>query len=105
MADRRGGNPIKPAELESLRVQIDALDVEIVRLLNRRARLGLAAGRAKTRTGRPLTDAERERDVMVRVSLANEGPLPQADLLALYRQLVETIKQLEEIEKSNSATA
>ena len=105
MADGSGGNPTEPAELESLRVQIDALDVEIVRLLNRRARLGLAAGRAKTRTGRPLTDAERERDVMVRVSLANEGPLPQADLLALYRQLVETIKHLEEIEKSNSATA
>jgi chorismate mutase/prephenate dehydratase len=105
VADRSGGNPAEPAELESLRVQIDALDVEIVRLLNRRARLGLAAGRAKTRTGRPLTDAERERDVMVRVSLANEGPLPQADLLALYRQLVETIKHLEEIEKSKSATA
>ena len=94
---------MEPGELESLRAEIDALDVEIVRLLNRRARLGLAAGRAKTRNGRPLTDAERERDVMVRVSLANEGPLPQAELLALYRQLIETIKHLEDIEKSRSS--
>jgi hypothetical protein len=34
--------------------------------------------------------------------MANEGPLPQDALLALYRQLIETIKRLEEIEKSGS---
>jgi hypothetical protein len=39
---------------------------------------------------------------MVRVAMANEGPLPQDALLALYRQLIETIKRLEEFEQSGS---
>jgi chorismate mutase / prephenate dehydratase len=89
-------------DLDALRSEIDALDREIVALLNRRARLGLEAGKAKVRDGRPIADAEREREVMVRVAMANDGPLPQDALLALYRNLMETIKRLEELEQSGS---
>lgn len=92
-------------DLDTLRSEIDALDREIVSLLNRRARLGLAAGKAKTQSGRPITDKEREREVMVRVAMANDGPLPQDALLALYHQLIETIKRLEELERSGSRPA
>jgi len=53
-------------DLDALRSEIDALDREIVSLLNRRARLGLAAGKAKLQSGRPITDTDREREVMVR---------------------------------------
>ena len=91
--------------LDALRSEIDALDREIVSLLNRRARLGLEAGKAKLKDGRPIADKEREREVMVRVAMANDGPLPQDALLALYRQLIETIRRLEELEKSNSRPA
>ena len=104
MAERQDADLLTPGELESLRAQIDALDVEIVRLLNRRVTLGLAAGRAKTRKGRPLIDVERERDVLVRISLANEGPMPQGELLALYRHLIETMTHLEEIQNSRLST-
>jgi chorismate mutase/prephenate dehydratase len=89
-------------DLDALRTEIDALDREIVALLNRRARLGLNAGRAKVRSGLPITDSEREREVLVRVAMANDGPLPQDALLSLYRKLMETIRRLEEIEKSGS---
>ncbi len=92
-------------DLEALRLEIDALDRQIVELLNRRARLGLQAGKAKTRDGRPITDSDREREVMVRVAMANGGPLPQDALLALYRQLIETIKRLQELEQSGSKPA
>jgi chorismate mutase/prephenate dehydratase len=92
-------------DLDALRSEIDALDREIVGLLNRRARLGLQAGKAKVMSGRPITDKEREREVMVRVAMANDGPLPQDALLALYRQLIETIRRLEELEKSSSKPA
>ena len=89
-------------DLDALRTEIDALDREIVALLNRRARLGLNAGRAKVRSALPITDSEREREVLVRVAMANDGPLPQDALLSLYRKLMETIRRLEEIEKSGS---
>jgi chorismate mutase/prephenate dehydratase len=87
-------------DLDSLRSEIDALDREIVGLLNRRARLGLEAGRTKKRNGRPIADSDREREVLVRVAMANEGPLPQDSLLSLYRQFIDTIKRLEEIEQA-----
>jgi chorismate mutase/prephenate dehydratase len=91
--------------LDDLRAQIDELDGQIVRLLNRRARLGLEAGQAKSRDGRPIADGEREREVLVRVAMANDGPLPQDALLALYRQLIETIRRLEELETTDAPPA
>ena len=87
-------------ELEALRAQIDELDVQIVRLLNHRARLGLQAGHAKVHSGRPVADSEREREVLFHVAMANDGPMPQDALLALYRGLIETIKRLEELESA-----
>jgi chorismate mutase len=56
-------------------------------------------------SGKPITDTDREREVMIRVAMANGGPIPQDALLALYRQLIDTIKRLEEIEKSGSRPA
>jgi chorismate mutase/prephenate dehydratase len=83
-------------ELRRLRRQIDALDRRIVALLNERAELARAAGRAKVRGGRhTIRDSEREREVLLRVTMANQGPLGQADLLALYRRLMTATRALE----------
>jgi chorismate mutase len=84
-------------ELLQVRAQIDELDRTIVRLLNERAALAVEAGRLKAAAGRDeVRDVEREREVLLRVALANEGPLPQADLLALYRTLIEAVVALEQ---------
>ena len=84
------------AELRRLRKRIDALDRRLVDLLNERATLAREAGRAKTAAGRrAIRDAEREREVLLRVSMANAGPLPQADLVALYRRLFVATRALE----------
>lgn len=88
--------PPESLELRRLRRRIDALDRRIVSLLNERAAVAREAGRAKTSVGRrAIRDAEREREVLLRVSMANEGPLPQADLLALYRRLFAATRALE----------
>jgi len=84
------------AELRRLRKRIDALDRKLVGLLNERATLAREAGRAKAAAGqRAIRDAEREREVLLRVSMANAGPLPQADLVALYRRLFIATRALE----------
>lgn len=83
-------------ELRRLRKRIDALDRKIVGLLNQRAELGREVGRAKLAAGRrAIADPGREREVLLRVSMANPGPLPQVDLLAIYRRLIATTKALE----------
>lgn len=87
---------LESPELRRLRHRIDALDRKIVALLNERAELAREAGRAKHATGRrAIRDAEREREVLLRVTISNEGPLPQADLLALYRRLMTATRALE----------
>ncbi len=84
------------AELRRLRQQIDALDRRIVELLNERAELAREVGAAKAALGRrAIRDGEREREVLLRVTMSNQGPLPQADLLALYRRLMAATRALE----------
>lgn len=93
VADRR---PAETAELRRLRKRIDALDRRIVSLLNNRLELGRVVGRAKLDAGRrAIADPEREREVLLRVSMANEGPLPQADLLAIYRRVIAATRRIE----------
>ncbi|HTC85211.1 MAG TPA: chorismate mutase [Candidatus Acidoferrum sp.] len=85
-----------PAEIQRLRRRIDALDRRIVGLLNERAELARAVGRQKERDGRrAIRDLEREREVLLRVTMANAGPMPQADLLAMYRRLITATRSLE----------
>ena len=83
-------------ELQRLRQRIDRLDRRIVELLNERAELAKAVGHEKLRLGRrAVRDPDREREVLLRVSIANEGPIPQADLLAVYRRLIASARTLE----------
>jgi chorismate mutase / prephenate dehydratase len=83
-------------DLAHVRDEIDALDREIVALLNQRAELGRAAGRAKALAGRrAVHDPEREREVLLRVAMANAGPLTQADLLSIYRRIVAATRGVE----------
>jgi chorismate mutase / prephenate dehydratase len=91
---RRGGSG-DSTELRGLRERIDALDRQIVALVNERAELTRAVGVEKEQLGRAIRDAGREREVLLRVSMANAGPTPQADLLAIYRRLIASARGLE----------
>ncbi len=87
--------PGETIDMRRLRRRIDALDRRIVELLNERARLGVAMGEAKLAAGRAVTDPEREREVLLRVATRNEGPLLQADLIAVYRRVIAATRHLE----------
>ena len=92
--------PATSPELARLRAEIDELDRRIVALLNQRAELVRAVGHEKAAIGRrAIRDREREREVLLRVSIHNEGPTPQADLLAIYRKLIASARALEAQER------
>lgn len=93
-------------ELRRLRRRIDALDRRIVALLSERAELGREVGREKSAAGRrAIRDAEREREVLLRVTMANTGPIPQADLLAIYRRLMAATRALEARDRDRATPA
>ena len=101
MSDGSGPRRLhESAELARLRTEVDELDRRIVSLLNERAELVRAIGHEKLALGRRwIRDREREREVLLRVSIANEGPTPQADLLAIYRRLIASARSLETAER------
>jgi chorismate mutase / prephenate dehydratase len=91
--------------MRRLRRRIDAIDRRIVALLNERATLAREVGVAKADAGRrAIRDAEREREILLRITMANEGPLPQADLLALYRRLFSATRGLEAADRRRVAS-
>ena len=91
-----GRAPDAARELEALRARIDEIDRRLVELLNERAELARDVGRTKVALGRrAIRDAAREREILVRVAMANAGPMPQADLLAIYRRLFAATRALE----------
>ena len=98
----RGG---ETAEMRRLRRRIDVLDRKIVGLLNQRAELARGVGRAKAAAGRrAIRDVERERDILLRVAMANVGPMPQAELLTLYRRLFAATRALEAADRKKART-
>lgn len=87
---------VESPELRRLRRRIDALDRRIVGLLNERTELARSVGKVKAGDGRrAIRDLEREREVLLRATMANIGPLPQADLLVIYRRLMAAARALE----------
>ena len=99
MGKRRDGRRSSP-ELDRLRAEIDELDRRIVGLLNERAALARAVAHEKAAIGRrAIRDRDREREVLLRVSIANEGPIAQVDLLAIYRRLIASARALETAER------
>ncbi len=83
------------ASLESLRGQIDALDTQIVHLLNNRAKIAQHIGEIKRRTNTRVYHPERESQVYQRIASENKGPLPDASLRAIYRELMACSRALE----------
>jgi len=84
------------AALAPLRERIDAIDAEIVALLNERARIALEIGRVKDAQGqKPIRDPAREAAVIERVTSASEGLFPQPELVALYRKLIAATRKVQ----------
>ena len=90
--------PWPPAEdLAALRAAIDALDEQLVRLLNERAACALAIGRAKHALGLDIYQPERERDVLDHVSAINQGPLDQTAIRRLFERIIDEARRLERV--------
>jgi chorismate mutase/prephenate dehydratase len=74
--------------LQELRSQIDALDTQIVEMLNQRARIVVEIGKIKNSGDAPVYAPDREQVVLDRVRNANRGPLPNRCVEAIWRELM-----------------
>ncbi|MEQ9825371.1 MAG: prephenate dehydratase [Puniceicoccaceae bacterium] len=81
--------------LEHLRQSIDACDRELVTILNKRSEVAAEIGRIKAEKGGTIYDPSREEIVYEKVSGLNQGPLSNAALRAIYREIISSAKALE----------
>src|SRR5882757_4048071 len=81
--------------LEDQRAEINNLDAELLRLLNRRARIAMKVGAAKQASGLSLCDHTREREVIDRMCQANEGPLDDRAIIELYRVIIHESRRIQ----------
>ncbi|MEI8335218.1 MAG: chorismate mutase [Chloroflexota bacterium] len=92
--------------LAPLRVRIDAIDHEIVALLNERAEIALEIGRVKEATGRrAIRDPEREAEVIERVTSASSGLFPEPELVSLYRTLIAATRKVQAEQRRRAKAA
>ncbi len=86
--------PVDPALL-ALRTQIDALDRDLLALLNRRAGLALAVGEIKKKEGSVVFRPEREAQVIDGLKSVNPGPLKNDSVAPIWREIMSACRSLE----------
>ncbi|MFO0888342.1 MAG: prephenate dehydratase [Isosphaeraceae bacterium] len=95
------GTPTESADskrsptLASLRGEIDQLDLDIVKLLNRRAEIATQIGQIKHNQGLEVWSAAREDEVIARALAASQGPLPVETLRLIFRELMSGSRSLQ----------
>jgi len=82
-------------QLKPLREKIDAVDAQILALLNSRAELAKQVGHLKANTNAPVFRPEREAQVLRNVAKQNEGPLPSLDIQLIFREIMSACRAQE----------
>ena len=85
-------------DLQAIRVRIDALDTQILELLNERARCAEQVAHAKLAEdpNAKFYRPEREAQILTRMLSINQGPLRNEQITHLFREIISSCLALEE---------
>ncbi|NBX63061.1 MAG: chorismate mutase, partial [Betaproteobacteria bacterium] len=89
MTDKASGG------LADLRQQIDALDRQLLTLLNQRAHLAEQVGDIKRAEGSPFFRPDRVAQVLEKIQQTNPGPLKNTHVAAIWREIMSACLALE----------
>ncbi|HIJ74241.1 MAG TPA: prephenate dehydratase [Candidatus Hydrogenedentes bacterium] len=81
--------------LDELRARIDALDEQILELLNARAKCAIEIGKIKRSNDAVYYVPEREKAIVQKLKQKNKGPLPESAVHGIYREVISAIRALE----------
>jgi chorismate mutase / prephenate dehydratase len=86
--------------LDELRAEIDQIDRELVDLLDRRARVSERVGQVKRAQAEPdqaieIYQPDREAQVLQRAVAQSKGPLSEAALRGIYREILSASRELQ----------
>jgi len=84
------------AKIQSLRAQIDDINLRLLELLSERARLAEAIGEIQTQLGLSHYDPLREIQMLELLTAANRGPFSNATIKSLFKTIFQASMQLEQ---------
>jgi len=81
--------------IEEWRNKIDAIDSEILRLLNQRAECTSEIGLIKCQENLPVYAPEREAAILQRLAEENKGPMTQDGVRRVFERIIDESRKLE----------
>ena len=84
-------------DITTLRRRIDAIDQQLVALLNERAACALEIGKQKELTGQAIYQPTREAEVLANVRTRNRGPLDDGAMTRLFERIIDEARRLERL--------
>lgn len=88
-------SPTVQQALAELRVKIDAVDSQLLLLLNQRAKIVQKVGELKQREGLPIYVPAREEQLLRNLVEQSKGPLSVESIRAIYREIVSASRAVE----------
>ncbi|MGD1091037.1 MAG: chorismate mutase [Bryobacteraceae bacterium] len=85
--------------LARFRGEIDAIDLELLALLNRRSRVVEEIGRIKESLELPVYEPKREDDVIHNVTANNTGPLTPDALQRIFERIIDEMRSLQKMRR------
>lgn len=82
-------------DIDEIRIAINRIDSELLRLFNERAALALDIGHLKVDLGLSIYDPRREKMIFERMRQENPGPLDNAAIVRLFERVIDESRSLE----------
>ena len=82
--------------LKELRDEIDPINLQILEMLNKRAKIALEIGKVHQATGTRIYDPQREAEMLTALQYANEGPFSNETISKLFNEIFRATLNLEE---------
>ena len=81
--------------LEECRKRIDAVDLQLLALLNERTRIVEEIGRIKQVLSLPIYEPRREDQVFSNVLNHNPGPMPQDSVKRVFERIIDEMRTIQ----------
>lgn len=89
-------------EIHDWRKKIDAIDAEILCLLNKRAECTIAIGLLKAKHDLPVYMPQRESEILNRLISENQGPLTPDGVKRIFERIIDESRKLEKEKMLNT---
>ena len=85
-------------DIENWRRKIDEIDLEVLKLLNKRAQYSIYIGDIKVEKNLPVYSPERESWIIKRMTEENKGPLTADGVRRIFERIIDESRKVEKDE-------